>query len=29
MDIRITHIQLICGRVFCVIDGFLCELERV
>jgi len=23
------HVRLICGRVFGLIDGLLCELERI
>ena len=29
MDADITHVRLICGRVECLIDGFLLEMERV
>ena len=25
----ILNTQLICGRIFAIIDGLLCELERV
>ncbi len=23
------NVQMICNRIFCLVDGFVCELERV